>query len=76
MISNSEDKSIRIWDMNNRVLVDTYKKDLDRFWIIAVHPENNFIATGSDSGFIVFNLNRERIPYQLIGNNVIYAFKK
>ncbi len=56
--------------------MDTFKRDNDRFWILSVHPNQNLIAGGSDSGMIVFNLVRERIPYQVVGNSLYYVFKK
>jgi coatomer protein complex subunit alpha (xenin) len=50
IISNSEDKTIRVWDMDRRVLIDTIKKENDRFWILGAHPDLNIVGAGSDSG--------------------------
>mmetsp|Transcript_1815 Transcript_1815/g.6642 ORF Transcript_1815/g.6642 Transcript_1815/m.6642 type:complete len:1252 (+) Transcript_1815:70-3825(+) len=60
IISNSEDKSIRVWDMSKRTGVQTFRREQDRFWILAAHPEVNLLAAGHDSGMIVFKLERER----------------
>eukprot|EP00753_Platysulcus_tardus_P003441 PLAT12454.9.p1 GENE.PLAT12454.9~~PLAT12454.9.p1 ORF type:complete len:1289 (-),score=800.57 PLAT12454.9:76-3744(-) len=60
IISNSEDRSIRVWDMMKRMGVQTMRKELDRFWILAAHPTQNLMAAGHDSGMIVFKLERER----------------
>lgn len=50
IISNSEDKTIKVWDLNRRICLDTYKRDTDRYWILAVHPDLHYVAAGSDSG--------------------------
>jgi coatomer subunit alpha len=50
VITASEDKSIKVWDYNNRNCIKTYRRDTDRFWILAKHPNNNYFAAGSDSG--------------------------
>lgn len=64
LVSNSEDKTLRIWDMEKRTLIDTIKNDNnDRYWILATHPNINIIAAGHDNGAVFFNLKRERIPY-------------
>eukprot|EP00834_Sanchytrium_tribonematis_P003734 NODE_155_length_15238_cov_1.162560.p1 type:complete len:1093 gc:universal NODE_155_length_15238_cov_1.162560:9323-12601(+) len=60
IISNSEDKSIRIWDTNKRVMVNTFKRDNDRFWCINPHSNQALFAAGHDSGVLVFKLERER----------------
>ncbi len=63
ILSNSEDKTIRVWDMSKRTGVQTFRREHDRFWILAAHPENNLFAAGHDSGLIVFKLERERPAY-------------
>ena len=44
IVSNSEDKSIRVWDMSKRTGVQTFRREHDRFWILATHPEVNLLA--------------------------------
>ena len=39
IVSNSEDKSIRVWDMSKRTGVQTFRREHDRFWILAAHPD-------------------------------------
>eukprot|EP00493_Phyllostaurus_siculus_P025914 UN26259 len=56
IISNSEDRSIRVWDMTKQKNWKTWRRDSDRFWILAAHPRLNLIAAGHDSGFFVFKL--------------------
>lgn len=36
IISNSEDKTTRIWSLEKRTEIDKFKRDNDRFWIINV----------------------------------------
>lgn len=74
IISDSEDKTIRVWDMSKRSSVQTFRREHDRFWVLAAHPEHNLLAAGHDrspihhpslifpSGMIVFKLERERLP--------------
>ncbi|KAF5827283.1 WD40-repeat-containing domain protein, partial [Dunaliella salina] len=73
IISNSEDKSIRVWDMSKRTGVQTFRRELDRFWILAAHPEINLLAAGHDGGMIVFKLERERPAYSTHQNSLYYV---
>ena len=56
IISNSEDRSIRVWDVSKRTGVQTFRRDGDRFWIMASHRSQNLLAAGHDSGMIVFKV--------------------
>lgn len=76
ILSNSEDKSIRVWDMSKRVCLHTFRRDHDRFWVMAAHPTLNLFAAGHDSGMIVFKLERERPAYALHGNLLYYVKEK
>lgn len=60
VVSDSEDRSIRVWDVSKRVGVQTFRREGDRFWILAAHKTQNLLAAGHDSGMIVFKLERER----------------
>ncbi|KAH7297052.1 hypothetical protein KP509_26G051100 [Ceratopteris richardii] len=72
IVSNSEDKSIRVWDMSKRTGVQTFRREHDRFWILAAHPDMNLLAAGHDSGMIVFKLERERPAYTVYGGTLYY----
>lgn len=50
--------------------VQTFRRENDRFWILAAHPEQNLLAAGHDSGMIVFKLERERPAYDTHGNSI------
>eukprot|EP01034_Spumella_vulgaris_P022090 gene22090-28189_t len=49
IVSNSEDRTIRVWDISKRLGVQTFRRETDRFWILAVHPDQNLLAAGHDS---------------------------
>ncbi|KAL8129264.1 hypothetical protein V2J09_018419 [Rumex salicifolius] len=73
LVSNSEDKSIRVWDVTKRTGIQTFRREHDRFWILAAHPEMNMLAAGHDSGMIVFKLERERPAFSVSGETMFYA---
>ncbi|KAK8490280.1 hypothetical protein V6N11_048206 [Hibiscus sabdariffa] len=73
IVSNSEDKSIRVWDVTKRTGLQTFRREHDRFWILAVHPEMNVFAAGHDSGMVVFKLERERPAFAVSGNSLFYV---
>ncbi|KAJ7946016.1 Coatomer, alpha subunit [Quillaja saponaria] len=73
IVSNSEDKSIRVWDATKRTGIQTFRREHDRFWILASHPEMNLLAAGHDSGMIVFKLERERPAFSVSGDSLFYA---
>jgi len=78
IITNSEDRTVRVWDLYKRTGIDTFSRDTGRNWILASHPQINYLATGSDSGFAVFTLQSERIPAILTPNqnDLFYVHKK
>jgi coatomer protein complex subunit alpha (xenin) len=74
IVSNSEDKSVRVWDMSKRTGVTTFRREHDRFWVLAAHPDVNLLAAGHDGGMIVFKLERER-PAAALHGGVLYYVK-
>ncbi|KAF7380761.1 hypothetical protein HZH66_014137 [Vespula vulgaris] len=73
ILSNSEDKSIRVWDMTKRTCLHTFRREHEKFWILAAHPTLNLFAAGHDSGMIIFKLERERPAYAVYGNLLYYV---
>nr|CAD7196149.1 unnamed protein product [Timema douglasi] len=73
ILSNSEDKSIRVWDMTKRSSLNTFRREHERFWVLASHPSLNLFAAGHDSGMIIFKLERERPAYSVHGNLLFYV---
>lgn len=76
LLAASEDKTVKLWDYNKKLVLDTIKKDTDRFWILASHPELNYFAAGHDSGFFIFKIESERPPYIRMTNNAICYINK
>ena len=72
IISNSEDKTIRIWDIARQNQPIVSRRD-DRFWILEAHPNMNLMAAGHDTGLIVFKLARERPPLDSNSKVVYYC---
>lgn len=75
ILSVGEDKTIRVWDLNKRTAVQTFKRENDRFWVIAAHPEINLFAAGHDNGVMVFKLERER-PASAVHQNMLFYVTK
>ena len=76
IISNSEDRSIRVWDLQKRVLLQTYRREHDRFWTLVSHPTRNLLAAGHDTGLIVFKLHRERPAMYQLKTSLYYVRDK
>ncbi|RFU33464.1 hypothetical protein B7463_g2888, partial [Scytalidium lignicola] len=75
ILSVGEDKTIRVWDLNKRTSVQSFKRENDRFWVIAAHPEINLFAAGHDNGVMVFKLERERPASTIYQNNLFFITK-
>jgi coatomer protein complex subunit alpha (xenin) len=73
IISNSEDRSIRFWDLTKRSGIHTFRRDSDRFWIVAAHPTLNVFAAGHDNGMMVFKMERERPAFTVHQNTLYYV---
>ena len=58
--------------MSKRQGVQTFRREHDRFWILAAHPDSNLLAAGHDGGMIVFKLERERPAFTPLGNGVLF----
>lgn len=73
ILSNSEDKSIRVWDMTKRSCLHTFRREHERFWVLAAHPTLNLFAAGHDTGMVIFKLERERPAYAVHANMLLYV---
>ncbi|KAL3463038.1 coatomer WD associated region-domain-containing protein [Aspergillus heterothallicus] len=76
ILSVGEDKTIRAWDLNKRTSVQSFKRDVDRFWVIAAHPKINLFAAGHDTGVMVFKLERERPASAVYQNQLFFITKE
>ena len=59
--------------MNKRVPVKQFRREHDRFWLIASHPTINLFAACHDSGIMVFKLERERPAHAIFQNKLFYV---
>lgn len=69
ILSNSEDKSIRVWDVTKRTCLHTFRREHDRFWVLAAHPTLNLFAAGHDTGMLIFKVS---IKYIQVLTTIIY----
>ena len=75
VVSDSEDRSVRVWSLVKRVPVATFRREHDRYWMLAAHPGGSLLAAGHDSGMQVFKLQRERPPFALGQEPDVYYLK-
>jgi coatomer protein complex subunit alpha (xenin) len=66
----------RVWDLNKRTAVQSFKRENDRFWVIAAHPEINLFAAGHDNGVMVFKLERERPASTVYQSQLFFITKE
>ena len=76
ILSNSEDRSIRVWDINKRLCLQTFRREVDRFWIMSSHPTQNILGAGHDSGCMVFKLERERPAFDVATDQQSFYYVK
>ncbi len=64
IISCGEDKTIRVWDMAKRSSVQTFRREHERFWVLAAHPELNLFAAGKCPLFkYVFSISHRNLGH-------------
>ncbi|KIJ61628.1 hypothetical protein HYDPIDRAFT_31228 [Hydnomerulius pinastri MD-312] len=76
IVSCGEDKTVRVWDLAKRTAIQTFRREHDRFWVLAAHPNLNLFAAGHDSGLIVFKLERERPAFSVHADSLYYIRDK
>lgn len=76
IVSCGEDKTVRVWDLAKRTAIQTFRREHDRFWVLAAHPNLNLFAAGHDSGLIVFKLERERPAFSVNQDTLYYVRDK
>lgn len=59
-MSNSEDRRASGCGTSKRLGVQTFRREGDRFWILAAHRSQNLLAAKHDSGDDRLQLERER----------------
>ncbi|SBS95440.1 coatomer alpha subunit, putative [Plasmodium ovale curtisi] len=76
LLSNSEDRTIRVWDISKRTCIHTFRRENDRFWILALKPNSNLIASGHDSGMVIFKFEKEKCPFDKFEQLFFYTKDK
>ena len=76
IVSCGEDKTVRVWDSAKRTAIQTFRREQDRFWVLATHPNLNLFAAGHDGGLIVFKLERERPAFSVFQDTLYYVRDK
>ena len=76
IVSCGEDKTVRVWDLGKRSSIQTFRREHDRFWVLATHPNLNLFAAGHDCGLIVFKLERERPAFFVFQDTLYYVRDK
>ncbi|EGN92902.1 hypothetical protein SERLA73DRAFT_65083 [Serpula lacrymans var. lacrymans S7.3] len=76
IVSCGEDKTVRVWDLAKRTAIQTFRREHDRFWVLAAHPQLNLFAAGHDNGLIVFKLERERPAFAVHADSLYYIRDK
>ena len=46
IVSCGEDKTVRVWDLAKLTAIQTFRREQDRFWVLAAHPNLNLFAAG------------------------------
>ncbi|EPY42876.1 coatomer protein complex, subunit alpha (xenin) [Angomonas deanei] len=73
IISCGEDRVIKVFAVGgNSTAIMTFRRELDRYWILATYASKNLIAAGHDTGLQVFKLFRERPPFAVSQNQLTY----
>ena len=72
LISNSENRTLRVRDMQRRILIHTTRKDTDRYWIFVAHLTLIYFAAVYDNGINLFKLERERYSSFRVGSQIFY----
>ncbi|KII84248.1 hypothetical protein PLICRDRAFT_701838 [Plicaturopsis crispa FD-325 SS-3] len=76
IVSCGEDKTVRVWDLAKRTAIQTFRREQDRFWALAAHPNLNLFAAAHDNGLIVFKLERERPAFAVHQDTLYYIRDK
>ncbi|KAJ7130250.1 WD40-repeat-containing domain protein [Mycena epipterygia] len=76
IVSCGEDKTVRVWDLAKRTAIQPFRRENDRFWVLAAHPNLNLFVAGHGSGLIVFKLERERPAFAVHQDSLYYIRDK
>ncbi|CAJ1023095.1 WD domain, G-beta repeat/Coatomer WD associated region/Coatomer (COPI) alpha subunit C-terminus, putative [Leishmania lindenbergi] len=72
LVSCAEDRTIRVVHMSSGATVQTFRREVERYWIMASDSVHNLIAIGHDTGLQVFKLTRERPAFGIHNATELY----
>lgn len=72
-VSVSEDSTVRLFDSSTNQQIFKYEISMSRFWCVACHSRDSLIAAGHDHGLIILKFAKEKPPYDIQGNSVLYV---
>jgi coatomer protein complex subunit alpha (xenin) len=50
LVSNSEDKTLRVWNYETKAVLETQKRESDRYWMLRATKNGSLLAAGHDTG--------------------------
>ena len=72
LISNSEDRTIRVWNYETKNQLQSEKREKGRYWMLRLTKNNNLLGAGHDNGFEIWELSKNRMsPYGLVGKDLL-----
>lgn len=74
LISNSEDFTVRLWDLKSNACLQKFVISEERQWAIAVHSELPLVASGGDKSLVILSLNSERVRFDTTKFGVLVFF--
>ena len=72
LVAASEDSSVRFFDGATNQQILKYEVPASRFWCVACHPKDALIAAGHDRGLVILKFRKERPPFDVQGNSVLW----
>jgi len=69
IVTGSEDRTLRLWDLHGELVCKPFKGHEDEVWSVAFSPDSQIIASGSeDSTLRLWNLSGDLIIQPLVGH--------
>jgi coatomer protein complex subunit alpha (xenin) len=76
LVSVSEDGTLCVFDGNSYRQINKHEIAGTRFWCCACHPKDALLVAGHDRGIVLLKFAKERPPYDVQGNSVLWLQEK